>query len=269
MIVSASISDTDPGAYLRRRDIEGRSWSASLGVLHPLERRRDHSLWLEGSLNLRTVRQERADILVRRDRLAVARGGVYGFKTVLGGRLRGNATLSQGLDVLDATQAGDRLASRGDADGTFTTAALFAEWDGGLIDRVALRVAASSQFAFQPLLVSEEVGLGGGRFLRGYDYSERLGDEGAMASAELRVVPLDRIGPLAKPELYAFVDGGRVTNLSDGPGGGTLFSTGVGFRSTLFKTMTADIGLAVPLSGERYDTDSAAPVVNFRISRRF
>lgn len=269
--LSAGISyaRTQPGAYLRSRDIEGRSWTAVLGVLHPLIRRREASLWLEGSFGIRDVVQDRADIRARRDRLTVARVGVYGFATVPGGRLRGSATVSQGLDLFDATRRGDPLASRADADGTFTTVTLTADWTGPVVTDVTAQLAVATQLAAQPLLVSEETGLGGGQFLRGYDYSERSGDQGAMASGELRWAVVPKLGPVREPVLYAFVDGGRVTNLRRGIGTGTLFSTGAGVRWDLARWLSADIGLAVPLSGERYDSGNRKPVVNFRLVRRF
>lgn len=266
---SVSAARTHPGAYLRSRDIQGRSWTAALGLLHPLLRRRADSLWLEGSLGVRRTRQEREDVLARRDRLTVARVGVYGFSDVPGGRLRASATVSQGLDLFDATRRGDPLASRRDADGTFTSLALTADWTGPIAPDVTVQVAVATQLAAQPLLVSEETGIGGGQFLRAYDYSERSGDQGAMGAAELRWAVAPKIGPVRRPVLYAFVDGGRVTNLRRGSGGGTLFSTGGGVRMDIADLLSADVGVAVPLSGERYDSGNRRPVINFRVTRRF
>jgi hemolysin activation/secretion protein len=266
---SVSAARTHPGAYLRSRDIQGDSWTASLGVLHPVLRSRAASLWLEGSLGVRRTRQERQDVLARRDRLTVARVGVYGFADVPGGRLRSSATLSQGLDLFDPTRRGDPLASRSDADGTFTSLTLTADWTGPIVPDVTLQVAFATQVAAQPLLVAEETGIGGGQFLRAYDYSELSGDQGTMGAAELRWAAAPKLGPVRKPVLYAFVDGGRVTNLRRGFGTGTLFSTGAGLRMDLADLLNADVGIAVPLSGERYDSGNSRPVVNFRLTHRF
>ncbi|RDE05927.1 ShlB/FhaC/HecB family hemolysin secretion/activation protein [Sphingomonas aracearum] len=267
--IAVSGSRTRPGAYLRDYDIAGRSWTVNVGVLQPLLRSRTGSLWLEGSFGLRTVKQERADRLIRRDRLSVLRLGAYGFSPLAGGRLRAGVTVAQGIDLFDATQADDPLASRRDADGTFTSISLWSEWSGAVAGPLSAQLGVASQKAFQPLLVSEETGLGGGSFLRGYDYSERSGDDGVMASSELRLNVLDHAGPVSKPQLYTFVDGGRVTNLENGFGTGTLFSAGGGVRATLARTFSADIGLAFPLSGLRYDSGDSDPVVNFRLSKRF
>ncbi len=266
---SGSFARTRPGAYLLPRDIEGTSWSGRVDVLQPLLRRRTTSLWLSGSLGVRDVAQDRRDRLARRDRLTVARVGINGFTPFAGGRLRGSAVLSRGLDLLDATAPGDPLASRRDANGTFTTIALTGDWTRSITDYLTSRIAVSTQFADQPLLVSEEVGLGGGDFLRAYDYSERSGDQGTMMSWEMRWALGPRLGPLQRPVLYGFLDGGRVTNLRDGFGSGSLFSTGGGLRSGISKLFDADVSMAVPLSGPRYDSGSDDPVMNFRLSRRF
>jgi hemolysin activation/secretion protein len=268
LAISASLARTQPGSYLSGRGIEGTSWTLRAEALHPLLRRRDASLWLSGELGLRRIRQDRFDLLARRDRLTVARVGVNGFAQVAGGRLRAGATLSQGLDLFDATRFGDPLASRRDADGTFTAVGTWGDWTRAITATLTGHVAVASQLAAQPLLVSEEVGLGGGSFLRAYDYSERSGDRGTMASAELRWVPVPQLSLMRKPQLYAFVDGGRVTNLRGGFGSGTLFSAGVGVRTAVARLADLDVGYAVPLSGPRYDVGRSTPVVNLRLSLR-
>ncbi|TPG14299.1 ShlB/FhaC/HecB family hemolysin secretion/activation protein [Sphingomonas oligophenolica] len=266
---AGSYSTSHPGSYLNDRDISGKGWSLTGALLQPLLRSRKASVWGQASLSLRQVSQSRRDVLARSDRLSVARVGVYGFSDALGGKLRVNATLSQGLDILGATRHGDPLASRGDAGGTFTTLSMFADWTSPTVGPASVRLSAAGQVASKPLLVSEEVGLGGGSFLRAYDYSERMGDQGYMGSAEVRFDLRDKIGFVLKPQVYAFIDGGRVTNLRDGYGGGTLFSTGGGVRASITRTVQASAEIAVPLSGIRYDSGKANPVFNFRITKSF
>jgi hemolysin activation/secretion protein len=266
---TGSYSTTEPGAYFGGRGIEGNSWSGAVAALHPLLRRRGASLWADVSLTVRDVTQDRYDERVRRDRLSVIRAGVYGVSAVLGGSLRASAAVNQGVAAFGHTRRGDPLASRSDADGTFTSFSFAADWAGKLHGRVGARAAVATQIAFEPLLVSEEVGLGGGSFLRAYDYSERSGDRGTMGTAEINYTIADKVGPVTKPLIYAFVDGGRVTNLDRGFGTGTLFSTGFGARVQIGQRMTADAALAIPLSGRRYDTGDASPMIAFRLARSF
>ncbi len=267
--LTGSYSRSAPGAYLERLDIMGTSWLVSLGALHPLTRARSTSLWIEGSLSHREIRQTRADVLAREDRLTIARLGLYGYTGVAGGRLRVNSTVAQGLNLLGASRRGDPLSSRDDADGTFTAFSFSADWKKTIVGNFGTNVVVSSQLATQPLLVSEELGIGGARFVRGYDYSERSGDQGVAGYVELNYGWDRRFGPLNGIEFYAFADGGRAMNLRDGFGSGSLFSTGGGLRADVDRRTDAGLEIAVPLSGVRYDTDNADPRIRFSLTRYF
>ncbi len=267
--VSATAASTHPGAYLDALDIQGETWSTSIDVLQPLHRRRAGSLWFRGSLDLRDSRSSRAGRLRRHDRIFAVRVSVYGNRKTGGGLLRGNVTLSRGLDGLGATRFGDPLASRDDADGTFTNLVGWADWTRPLGADFSLRLAARGQLAAEAQLVAEEIGIGGSSFLRGYDYSERSGDQGVMGSAELRYDWKQPFGWSRKAQLYGFVDGGEVSNLSDGKGGGALASGGGGVRADVSSTIDANFEIAVPLTGARYETGNHDPRLNFRILKVF
>jgi len=269
LVASASYSRTHPGAYLRPLDIDGMSWQASLGVQHPLARNRSRSIWINASIDIRDIVQASRNLRVRHDRLTVARIGLYGYRPLLGGRVRVNALLSQGLDLFSATQAGDPLASRLDADGSFTSFNIWADWTRALGGGFSVRTAFDAQIASQALLVSEEMGLGGTSFVRGYDWSERSGDQGIAGMIELRY-DIDRPLKLAKSvQLYAFVDGGHVGNLAGGTGGGSLASAGGGVRTSITHKLNFSIEAAVPLSGARYDTQDETPRLHAAIGQSF
>ncbi|MDP5279943.1 ShlB/FhaC/HecB family hemolysin secretion/activation protein [Sphingomonas sp. DG1-23] len=269
LAVSASGSVADPGAYLNPLGIRSRSWYVGATLLQPLWRRRNASLWFEGELGIRNLLQWRNGRQVRDDRVVAARGTLYGYTDLAGGRLRVSTTLSQGLDVLGATQAGDPLASRRDADGSFTSLSAWTDWSTDLGGDLSIRLAMLSQLSSQPLLVAEEVGLGGTGFLRGYDWFERSGDQGVMGMAEFRYLWQNPFGAARRAQLYVFVDGGKVTNHDGGFGGGALASAGGGVRADLTRTFGANLELAVPLSGPRYDTNDESPKVNFKILKSF
>jgi len=266
---STTYSVVRPGSYLSSYDIVGRSWSQSLGLLQPLSRRRRSSLWLTGSFEVNDLMQDRGSIRIRHDRTSVARLGLYGYNDMLGGRLRVSAILSQGLDLFAATGPRDPLASRFDADGAFTAANIWVEWTRVLGSGFSMRLAGDSQIASQPLLVGEEVSLGGGAFLRGYDWSERSGDQGAMGSAELRFDIKRPLGIADRAQLYVFSDGGVTRNLASGFGGGSLASAGGGLRIDITRSLGATAEVAVPLSGPRYDTRNRQPRINLGLSTAF
>lgn len=267
--IAGAISGTRPGAYLADRDILGQSWRFELDARHPVLRRRAASLWIEGALEVRDLRQERGHLLARHDRVTALRAGLYGLADLAGGRLRGRLSVAQGLDLFGATDQGDPLASRPDASPDFTLLSGWADWTAGLAKRVSVRLSATGQLSTQPLLVSEEIGLGGTRFLRGYNYNERSGEQGIIGGAELRYDLPQPVALVRHAQLYVFGDGGVVGNLRDGRGGGSLASAGAGVRTAVTRDLGVDLQLAFPLTGPRYDTRDRSPRFTFAIRQAF
>ena len=193
----------------------------------------------------------------------------YGYLDAVGGVLVGRVTATRGLDVLGATRQGDALASRRDGDGRFTKVEGYAAWTGDLAKRVSRKLAAEGQIASRALLSSEEFGIGGPRFGRGYDYSEEQGDEGVVGLVELRY----DLGAVAKPmmrglQLYTFVDGGVVRDIGR-RGSDSLGSAGAGVRTKLWKNFYADLEVAVPLTGPRDEDNSKAPRLGVELRASF
>ncbi|MBY8335262.1 ShlB/FhaC/HecB family hemolysin secretion/activation protein [Qipengyuania pacifica] len=266
---TGSFSRSAPGAYLEPFNIRGESWTVSLGLLHPALRRQNSSIWIRADASHRQIEQSRDGALARQDRLTTVSAGIYGYSRLAGGWLRANAQIKQGLDLFDATQLGDPLSSRQDADGTFTTATFDIGWRKNVVADLGINVAVRSQLALQPLLISEETGLGGANFVRGYDYSERTGDQALLAYGELNYSWDSLPGPLSEMEVYGFVDGGKAYNLDEGFGGGSLFSSGGGFRADIGKRLAGGLEVAVPLSGVRYDTGDSSARVRFQVTQAF
>lgn len=269
LALSATRSATRPGSYLAPFAFRTRAWSVAASLTQPLLRQRNASFWLEGELGLRTFVQWRSETRIRRDRLSTARLMLYGNAKVAGGRWRMSGGLTQGLGVLGATRLDDPLASRSDSHGVFTAFSGWSDWTTELGDGVSLRLAAQGQLALTALPISEETTLGGTGFLRGYDWGERSGDQGAAGLAELRYLIDNPLGLVRRAQVYAYADGGVVSNLEDGNGGGSLASAGGGMRVDLSSNMGATFEVAVPLSGSRYDTGNAAPKINLGLIRSF
>lgn len=264
-----SWSRTEPGAYLAARELLGESWQGGVRMRHPLLRGQRRSLWLEASAEVQDLAQDSFGTLARHDRIALARLGFYGFGPLAGGTLQGRATVSQGLDVLGATALGDPLASRLDAGPGFTTLSWWLNWRRSLAPRVSLSLAASGQLSSDPLLIGESFALGGNAFLRGYDFAQAIGDEGVAGVGELRYDWPRALGAVQHLQLYAFADGGMVSNLAAGRGDETLASSGAGLRADVTRNLDFDLEVAVPLTDPRYDTGDKTPRINLRLSQSF
>ncbi len=264
-----SWSRTEPGAYLADRELIGVAWQGGISLSHPLIRSQSRSLWLEASTELQDLRQNSFGTLARMDRIALARLGFYGYGPLGGGTLQGRATVSQGLDIMGATGRGDPLASRFDSRPDFTTISWWLNWRRGIAPRVSLSLATTGQLSTDPLLIGESFALGGTNFLRGYDFAQRVGDQGAAGLAELRYDWPKALGAVRNMQIYAFADGGTVSNLQAGMGGGTLSSSGAGLRTDITDALDLDLEVAVPLTEDRYDTGDNTPRLNLRVSQSF
>lgn len=269
MSISGAWSGSRPGAFLRSADIQGESHWGSISIAQPLRRRRALSIWLNASLDNREVTQKRLDVTARKDRLTVARAGIYVNGQVFDGQVRANAVISRGLDIFDATRKGELTSSRFAAGGTFTTLAGWFSWTSPRQNNFAVEFSGSGQLASGPLLLSEEIGLGGDRFLKAYDYNERSGDQGVVGSLEIRY-ELDNLFSQGRgAQVYVYADAGSVKNRSIPGSGGALASSGFGARGAILPMTNARIELSIPLAGDRFDTQNSSPRLRIGLSRRF
>jgi hemolysin activation/secretion protein len=155
--------------------------------------------------------------------------------------------LSQGLDVLDATKTGSSNLSRAKGHSDFTRIWATAGRLQTVTDNVGIYAAAVGQYAFSPLLSSEQFGFGGQQFGRAYDASELTGDDGMAFALELRY-SMPSVPPQGSSELFAFWDLGRVWNDGDWSGGESGASAGVGIRWRYNERLSGNFTLAQPLT---------------------
>jgi hemolysin activation/secretion protein len=247
---------------------QGSSQQAEAGLSHAITRSRRFSAWVSGDLALMDSALSRNGQPVRSDRIATATLTLNASARSKSSWIRGRIAFIQGVDALGSTKAGDPLASRRDASGSFSKTEFYASFGTELAPHFGLGVSVGGQLAAQPLLVSEEIGLGGRTFLRAFDYREVSGDEGAAAALELRYDLADLPGPFRRAQLYAFADAGRVTNLEGGFGGGDLASAGGGVRAWLRGGFEGSLELGVPLTDSPFDPDPS-PRVSFTLSKSF
>lgn len=268
--VSGGYSRTNPGTSMGANGRRGLSVFGSLSAQYPLIRMRNESLWLRGSLDVRNAIDETKFGIIFDDRLRVGRIKIDYFKIdEWDGTNFVSIGVAQGFDILGASGAGHRWASRPDGEVQFTK--LFGsvyrrqllwspEW--------AVAVRAGGQLSSAPLLSSEEFGLGGAMFGRAYEYGELTGDDGIAASAELQYSPEVDWSFLDALTLFGFYDIGAVWNRHAAPGFErlSLASAGGGVRVTVMENVSVSLELAKPLTRDTSRSDDRAPQVYFSLS---
>ena len=266
--ISGAAGRTRSGGNLANFNLTGRNRYASLFSSHALKRSNDFNLWLNAELAYLDVEQSRDGILFQDEQIATAALNFSGNYDLGFGRVYGGVGVTQGLGILGASQLGDPLNSRENGGGEFTKANFWINSILSMGDGFGMRLAGNAQIASRPLLSPHEISIGGPYFGKGYDFSERFGDEGALGLAELRKEFNDINGWLDWFQLYAFVDGGYVSNIGTGFGDGTLASAGGGLRSQIGKI---DVGIeaAAPLNSNRFESDDRSPSINVQVGLRF
>lgn len=252
-----SYSWGEPGtAELEVLEFSSESLNANAGLSYPVIRNRDRNLTLSG---LFFLSESKGDILATTnsdDRLLGLRfAAAFDTADSWNGITQLLATFSQGIDGLGSTSNDNPNASRENGRVDFTKIDAIVIRDQPLKNNFSLRFAAGGQYAFMPLLASEECGYGGRLFGRAFDPSEITGDSCVFVSGELRF-DLPETAMFSLAQLYSYVDYGTVHRID--PSAGTPknqdgASAGFGLRLGLGGRLNADISAAKPLTGRDDD----------------
>ncbi len=268
----ASRSWVDAGGDLAREDTESRSSRFSLKLWHPVIRSRDQNLWLTTTLDYRDTEEERFSTTTIDDRLRVLRGRLnYMLSDALDGTSFASVEVSQGLDILDASEKGDADLSRFDGSGDFTKIYATTTRQQALGENFGLQIDIAGQAASRPLLSSEEFAIGGSQFGRAYDIAELTGEHGFAASVELRYGRDVDWEVLQSFQLYGFYDWGAVWNdlTTGGASRDSLSSAGGGLRLSFLPGLSASLEVAVPLTREVFTRENNDPRLFFSINASF
>jgi len=264
--ISGYVAATQPGGALRQLDYAGKSGEIRVGVSRPLLRSRAESLWLGFDAARRWSTLKLDDTIIRRDEVTSAAAWLYGIRELAGIRTRANFVVTQGLDLGRTTAGGDPRASRPNADGVFTRVYASASFQGKLEERVNLEIGTIAQIASSPLLLVEELGLGGRAYLRAFDYREASGTRGAAAMAEIRYDLPKPLSGVRWAQLFGFVDGGKVSATAGYPSS-WLSSAGGGLRIWTDHRLETELIFAAPLTLGA-DGRKSNPRVSFVVTKR-
>ena len=183
-------------------------------------------------------------------------GLTYNFADHLYGANLINIDFRQGLPMLGYSQSHNPYTAQTSRPGgraNYTKFTLQASRLQAFKGPVSLFGTASGQYAFNPLLASEQFSFGGSQIGRGYDVAELIGDRGLSGSLELRWdinMNIERLF-MRMMQPYIFYDIGVIWNilaLGDTPVKQSASSTGFGVRLFATKYLSATLTWAQPLT---------------------
>ncbi|TXS96606.1 ShlB/FhaC/HecB family hemolysin secretion/activation protein [Parahaliea maris] len=251
LLASGYVVRSEPDQGVQLRGLETDSESAVMGLSYPLWRSRAQNLTFNGQFSYYDGEVQIQGLTLSEDRVRALRLGLtWDLYDSLGGVNIVDATVSHGLDVLNATDPDSDFVSRPQAELDFTKLNLYAARLQSLSPALSLLVALDGQVAFDNVLNSEGYGFGGELFGRGYDPSELYGDSGAGLKLELRYLHQGG-GLVRKAEPYVFYDIGYVRNKTEvvnSERSESAAAAGGGLRIDLGSSVTGYIEIAKPLT---------------------
>lgn len=275
----ALYSRTKPGDELADVAIDGEQIFAALEAEYPLIRARRFELGAAVGAEFFESETDISNgaIRVADDRLRVVRASLDGVLRDSFGYTRFGATLRRGIEIFDASDLADNEKSRDDADGGFTLVKAEVDRLVAINESLSFFGRISAQYAFDPLLASEEFAVGGVTFGRGVDPSLHTGDHGVGASGELRYLqPVTVEGYPVNLEFYGFADYGIVWNKGAGqPDRAQILTLGGGLRLFLPEDFTFGFEVGVPVyedvksTSTPDDVDIGDPRFYVNFSKRF
>lgn len=275
LVLSGSNTYTDPGFTLAPFDVEGRSQLLAAQVKHPFIRTRNMSLEGRIGFDARNVNSKNNVEPRREDRIRAARfGGKLEFLDTLFGAAFNvfDAQVSRGLDVLGATNDDDANVSRPLAEADFTKFNAEIQRLQRVSSEINLLMGVTGQWASNALYASEEFGVGGQSYGRGYDPSEIVGDDGLAGKLEVQWNEPYEFALFESYQLYGFYDAGKVWNTDATANNlktSTVTSTGIGMRADFNAATQAGFMVALPLSKSVQTMGDQDARVFFNLSRKF
>lgn len=267
---TGSITDTDPGFTLTEFDVNGESRSFSLKAEHPIIRSRNTNIYARTLFDYRNVNSRNNIELTRKDRIRALRAGVRAdfLDNLLGVAVNSiDFEISRGLNVFGASEKNDDNLTRQAGDPQFTKANIRLQRLQRLTSSFNLVLEGRAQLSNNPLLSSEEFGLGGISTVRGYDPSEVVGDDGINGKVELQWNSDTR-----ETQIFGFLDSGTVWNQDASNSDDkrtSLTSTGVGVRVDLPMEVDVEFLMALPLHRNIETQGERDPQFFFSLSKSF
>lgn len=235
LVLSGSAGRFDVGAELAALQIRGRIKTYDISITHPFIKTRFQSLILDTGFASKDNRLFVLGTLTGDDSVRMAKLGINYDRLDLSGRTYVSLYGFQGLgEFLGGMENNSAFSTRQGADNRFTKGTVAAGRIQSLGHDVLLLLKGTGQVTTGPVVVIEQMLLGGPDSVRGYQLGERFVDEGYAVTAETRIPLLPSI--LSSTQAAIFLDHGAGHLRNPQPGeraSSSLTGTGVGVQTEL------------------------------------
>lgn len=248
LLLWTNYAENEPGFTLRPLDLDGKALSGGILASHPLVLTQSMQFWTR--LGLRFIDEEIQShderFLKDSDRVALISADVD-FHDCWHGETRAALILSHGFDILGASK-NHILDSEFKGETNFTKVNAELNYTRPLVDNFSFMMGGEGQYGFDPLLVSELMGVGGRYWGRAYDWSEIMGDSGVVGTVELRYDTKPGAPEHKNAQYFLAYDAGEVWTRHVHPGHQSLTSLQAGLRLDFTRYISADLVVAKPLT---------------------
>lgn len=262
-------SQVKPGDTLAPLDVEGYSSSFQLALHQPLIRQRGHNLsaWMDYDI-LGSKTNTMGELLYFDQIESIRAGLIYDLMDSWYGTNLVTAEVSQGVNIFTGDNKPPLERSRIDGTKDYTKVNASMTRLQVLPWNFSLFLSAMGQYAANPVLAAEEIGVGGEDYGLAYDYYEIAGDSGFAGRAEIRRSFFPDIWMLSFFQPFISYDGGEIFQ-KEFDIHQSLTSLGAGVRFDFTEFLTGQVEVAQPLTKKVDSTDSYDPRGFFYFTAQF
>ncbi|MBX9586367.1 MAG: hypothetical protein K2X50_03830 [Gammaproteobacteria bacterium] len=239
----------EPEFTLSHFDFDGRAVSAGIFARHPFILSVTQQLWARLGVRFtdEEVKLQHKHYYVDKVRVLEASTN-YIFNDCWKGQAVAQVGASHGFDVLGAEDIERSWHSLGKGVDDFTKINGEVSYTRPLVDQFSLMVGGQGQYAFNPLVVSELLSVGGRYWGRAYDWAEIMGDSGVVGTAELRYDTKPGAPEHKNAQYFLAYDAGAVWARYAHHHRQSLTSLQAGVRFDFTRYLSADLVIAKPLT---------------------
>lgn len=268
-LIGGTYAHTHPLFILQSQKVDGVNNNYYTNMQFPLIRSRSKTLTVITSFNyLDSQVNNFGNLQLYTDHIrSLGASIIYNFADSWYGANMLSGEARQGLPILGYTSnynPDTAQTSRPGGRGDYSKFGLTASRLQAIKGPFSMYGIAKGQWAFNPLLSSEQFTFGGSQLGRGYDVAELIGDKGAAASLELRYDWAVEKYYLQSMQFYVFYDGGAIwnyKNIGGTPTKQTALSTGLGSRFYMKRWVSGNIMWAQPLTKQVSALQATSQVV--------